>query len=233
MIEDFKVSDKPTYRVITREVLACLAWGAIYPFGITKSKKRTPRKSTQRTVVFLHGYMANRASFFALSAYLQSLGIKQTLSFNYNAKHGIERAAKELRDFLKEKVRGGKIDFVCHSLGGVIAQVYVQELGGHRRVNRCISLGTPYKGTYNSYWVHSRVGRELRPDSGLMTRLAAAEKNFPKVQYTSIVGGSDNIVIPRVFATKHHDVLHMPETGHMGLLFHPTVFFEIAKRLRD
>ena len=233
MIADYKISDKPTYRVITREVLACLAWGAIYPFGITKTKKRTPRKSSQRTVVFLHGYMANRASFFALSAYLQSVGITQTLSFNYNARHGIERAERELRDFLRKKVRGGQIDLVCHSLGGVIAQLYVQELGGHRRVHRCISLGTPFKGTYNSYWVVSRVGRELRPDSALMARLAAAEKGFPDIKYTSIVGGSDNIVIPRVFASKNHDVVHVPETGHMGLLFHPTVFFEIAKRLKD
>lgn len=231
MIEDFKTSDEPTYSLILRESLACLAWGVLYPLGIKKSKKRTQRAASQRTIVFVHGYLSNPASFFPLSAYLQSMGKKQILSFRYSSKLGVERAAKELRDYLKNHVRGGRVDLVCHSLGGVIARVYIQELGVHRKVDKCISLGTPHLGTYNSYWVSSKIGKELRPDSDLMKRLSQSKKTSPKVTFTSIVGGSDNIVIPRVFAAKDEDTVHIPHLGHVGLLFSPKVFFEVAKRL--
>jgi len=219
---------------VARETLALLAWGASYPFGVKHSTKRMPKDPAQRTVVFVHGYLSNRSVFFPLHVYLRSTGIKNILSFNYNSHFGVERAAKQLRDFLKEQVPGGEIDLVCHSMGGIIAQMYIQELGGHRRVKKCINLGTPHKGTYSSYWwVTSRVGRELRPDSSIMERLIASEGKFPSIKYTSIVGGSDNIVIPRVFATKGHDIIHVPEVGHVGLLYSPTVYFEIARRLHD
>jgi triacylglycerol lipase len=229
MIQDFKVSDQPAHRVIFREALACLAWGVCYPFGIRKSGKRTQRKADQRTVVFIHGYLANPASFLPLSAYLRSCGHKQVLSFRYRSKDGIEQAAKELRTFLREHVRGGRIDLVCHSLGGVIARVYLEEMGGSRRVDRCITLGTPHAGTYNSYWVNTRIGRELRPDSELMQRLNARQP--AKANYTAIVGGSDNIIIPRVFASRENVTVHIPDVGHVGLLFSSRVFFEVARQL--
>jgi len=229
MILDFKVSERPTHGIIFREALACLAWGAFYPLGIRKSERKTKRKAEQRTVVFIHGYLANPASFYPLSVYLRSCGHPQPLHFHYQAKDGIEQAARELREFLRRRVRGGRIDLVCHSLGGVIGRVYLQELGGSRRVDRCITLGTPHAVTYNSYWVNTRVGRELRPDSELMRRLNAGRA--ARVRFTDIVGGADNIVIPRVFASHAPDTVHIPDVGHVGLLFSPKVFFEVARRL--
>jgi len=231
MIQDIKRSEQPTYRVILGETLACLAWGAIYPFGMIKSGKRTARQREQRTTVFIHGYLSNPASFFPLSAYLRSIEKTQVLSFRYDSRVGIEAAARSLREFLRTRVRGGRVDLVCHSLGGVIARVYLQELGGSRKVDRCITLGTPHRGTYNSYWINSRIGRELRPDSPLLSRLAASRAHAAKVKFTSIVGGTDNIVIPRVFASHDEDTVHIPDVGHVGLLFSPKVYFEVARRL--
>ncbi|MBI1859640.1 MAG: hypothetical protein HYR96_01820 [Deltaproteobacteria bacterium] len=220
-----------TSRIIAREVLATVAWGLLLPFGLTRSKRRTPRQKEQRTIVFVHGYVSNRASFLPLSLYLRGLGAKPILSFNYSSTLGVEQAAIELKDFLKARVRGGRIDLICHSLGGVIARVYVQDLGGVRRVDRCITLGTPHKGTYNSYWVASRIGRELRPDSDLIKRLFAEREKSGTVRYTSIVGESDNIIIPRESAVSSSDTVSIPEVGHVGLLFSPTAFQAIARRL--
>src|SRR5207248_10897331 len=129
----------------------------------------------------------------------------RTLSYEYAAGPGIEQAAIGLKRFLRDRVRGGRIDLVCHSLGGVIARVYLQTLGGARRVDRCVTLGTPHRGTYNAYWLASRVGRELRPDSGLFDRLTATRDAAAAVRFSSIVAGSDNIVIPRVFAAGEAD----------------------------
>lgn len=175
--------------------------------------------------------MANRASFLPLTAYIRALGVRQTLSFNYSSKNGIEQAALELRDYLQKHVRGGRIDLVCHSLGGVIARVYLQELGGARRVDRCITLGTPHKGTYNSYWIRSRIGHELRPDSPIIKRLEVSRERAATVKFTSIIGGSDTIIIPPASGLVSEDQVVIPFTGHVGLLFSGAVFRCVAQRL--
>ncbi len=229
-LQDFPVTEEPAARVVGRELLALAAASLLYPFGLRRSAKRTPRRAEQRTVVLVHGYLANRGPLLPLAAYLRARGHKQILAYEYSGEAGIEQAAIGLRDFLRERVRGGRIDLVCHSLGGLVARVYIQQLGGARRVDRCITLGTPHRGTYNAYWVASRVGRELRPDSTFLARLDASRARAAPVRFASIVAGSDNIVIPRVFSS-NDAVVHVPGLGHMGLLFSLTAFRAIAERL--
>ena len=230
-VQDFPPSDRPPSRLIAGELLAFAASSLLYPFGIGASRRRTPRRAEQRTVVLVHGYLGNRSAFFPLGLYLKARGSAPLLSFSYSAANGIERAALELRDSLRTRVRGGRIDLVCHSLGGVIARTWLQLLGGARRVDRCIMLGTPVSGTYNAYWLTSRVGRELRPDSPLMRRLEATRAAASAVRFSSIVAGSDNIVIPRVFSAGEGELVRVADLGHMGLLFSPTVFRAVHDRL--
>jgi pimeloyl-ACP methyl ester carboxylesterase len=233
IVEDFPPSARPPSRLIAGELLALAASSLLYPFGLGASRKQTPRRSEQRTTVFVHGYLGNRSSFFPLALYLKACGGAPLLSFSYSGAHGIERAAVELRDSLRRRVRGGRIDLVCHSMGGVIARAWLQLLGGARRVDRCIMLGTPVSGTYNAYWLTSRVGRELRPGSPLLRRLDATREAASAVRFSSIVAGSDNIVIPRVFSAAEGELIHVPDLGHLGLLFSPLVFRKVRTLLAN
>ncbi|MGO8970737.1 MAG: esterase/lipase family protein [Myxococcaceae bacterium] len=229
-MRDFPASARPARVLVAREVAALAAFSLLHPFGWRAQRKRTPRRREQRTVVLVHGYGANRSSFLPLSAYLRAHGMRQILAFDYRASAGIEHAARALRDYLRHAVRGGRIDLLCHSLGGLVARVYLEQLGGARRVDRCITLGTPHRGTYNAYWLSSRVGHELRPDSAVLERLANSERHSRTVHYTSIVAGSDNIIIPRVFAAGD-DLVHVPDVGHLGMLFSPSVARAVLDRL--
>ena len=229
-LQDFPITDERAAHIVGRELLAFAAASLLYPFGLRRSARRTLRRAEQRTIVLVHGYLANRGSLLPLAGYLRARGHKQILAYEYSGGAGIEQAAIGLRDFLRARVRGGRIDLVCHSLGGLVARVYLQQLGGARRVDRCITLGTPHRGTYNAYWVASRVGRELRPDSPFLARLDSSRASAAGVRFASIVAGSDNIVIPRVFAS-NDVVVHVPGLGHMGLLFSPTAFRAVAERL--
>ena len=232
MIEDFPASAEPTHRIVGRELLALAGSALLYPFGFIRSRRRTPRQEQQRTVVLVHGYLGNGSSLLPLTAWLRTHGVKNVLSFDYPGAPGIEQAALGLKQFLRERVRGGRVDLVCHSLGGLVARVYLQQLGGARRVDRCITLATPHRGTYNAYWVASRVGRELRPDSALLRRLESTRAAAAQVRFTSIVAGSDNIVLPRVSAV-NEEVLHLDGVGHLGLLFSLPVFRAVTGRLLE
>jgi triacylglycerol lipase len=230
-LQDFPISDERAAHIVGRELLAFAAASLLYPFGLWRSARRTPRRADQRTVVLVPGYLANRGPLLPLAGYLRARGHKQILAYEYSgAAGGIEQAAIGLRDFLRTRVGGGRIDLVCHSLGGLVARVYLQQLGGARRVDRCITLGTPHRGTYSAYWVTSRVGRELRPDSPFLARLESSRASAAAVRFTSIVAGSDNIIIPRVFSS-NDTVVHVPGLGHIGLLFSPTAFRSVAEQL--
>lgn len=229
MIQDYPRSERPFWHLFSRELLAWTAAGLLHPTGMIPSKRRMPRKTDQRTVVLIHGYLSNRSALLALGTYLRTHGLK-TLAFDYASSRGIEQGAIQLKEYLRKHVRGGRIDLVCHSLGGLVARTYLQELGGARRVDHCVTLGTPHRGTYNAYWVRSRVGRELRPDSPLLQRLQASRSNASSVRFTSIVAGSDNIVIPRVFSA-NDETVHLPDLGHVSLLFSLSAFRLVANRL--
>jgi pimeloyl-ACP methyl ester carboxylesterase len=197
------------------------------PFGLAHASRRTPRARDQRSVVLVHGYLANRATLYPLAAWLRLRGVKQVLHFDYDSHAGVECGALALRDFLRRHVRGGRIDLVGHSLGGLVARLYVQALGGSRRVDRCVTLGTPHLGTYNAYWLWSRVGSELRPDSPLLARLRASSAAAGRVRFLSLVAGSDNLVIPRVFA-RHEEEIVIEDVGHVSMLFAPSVLMRVA-----
>jgi len=230
MIHDYPASEQPWWRLAAGELLALGAVGVLYPFGLTAQQSRTPPRREQRTVVLIHGYLSNRSTLLPLAGYLRWRGFSQVLSFDYASSEGVERGAIALRDYLRRHVRGGRIDLVCHSLGGLVARVYLQQLGGARRVDRCITIGTPHRGTYNAYWLASRVGRELRPDSALLARLEASRPGAARVRFLSVIAGSDNLVVPRVFSA-HDEEVRIPDLGHVGVLFSPRVLRIIAERL--
>jgi len=232
MIRDYPPSAAPTWRLIAQEALALLGIGALYPFGLAQSDPPTPRRREQRTVVLVHGYLSSRSALLPLAQYLRLRGLGPVLSFDYASSAGVEPAAVALRQYLRRHVRGGRIDLVCHSLGGLVARLYLQELGGARRVDRCITLGTPHSGTYNAYWLWSRIGRELRPDSALVERLEASRAAAASVDFLSIVAGSDSLVIPRVFA-RHEREVHVPDVGHLAMLFAPGVLSRVADHLLE
>ncbi len=217
--------------LVTREALAVAASLLLYPLGIKKNRKFTARRPDQRTVVFVHGYLANSSTFLPLGAYLAAKGYHSQLAFTYPSHEGVEKSAIRLKRFLKKHVRGGRIDLVCHSLGGLVARVYLQELGGARRVDHCITIATPHQGTANAYWLWSRVAQELRPDSKLLKRLARSTEAAKRVKFLAIGGGADRIVLPPSSAEFAEDTLHFEDIGHQGLLFSPHVFRHISRRL--
>lgn len=230
MIQDVRSSSHPTWEVIAREVAAVTVTGLMAPLGLRRLDQRTPRRRAQRTTVLIHGYMANHQSLAPLAAWLRLRGAGPILSFDYTSSEGVERAAIALRAFLKARVRGGRIDLVCHSMGGLVARVYLQDLGGARRVDRCVTLGTPHQGTYSAYWLWSRVASELRPDSALMARLRETQAAAASVEFTSIIAASDNIVVPRVSAGHHREVV-IDGVGHLSMLYSPTALKRVAEAL--
>ena len=218
-------------RSMLREGGALLAHGVLYGFGFLRSRHRPLRDRDIRTVVLVHGFGGSRASFFPLQAWLALQGHRRQYSYNYRSSGSVEGLAVELKRRLSEQVKGGRIDLVCHSLGGLVARFYLQALGGARRVARLITLAPPHPGTWSSAYVPTTQASPMRPGSPFLERLDALPP--PEgVACTSFVAGRDLVVLPPDSArAPFGESRTFPELGHNDILLAPGVYTAVRDLL--
>lgn len=218
-------------RGILRGAGSLLVHVALHGFGYTRSRHQPRRARDLRTLVFVHGFGANRAVFFPLQGYLRLKGLGRQYSYNYRSAGSIEGLAVQLKQRLTEQIKGGRIDLICHSLGGLVARYYLQALGGARRVDHMVTLATPHAGTHASVYVPTAVASQLRPGGPFLRHLDALPPPEGVVCH-SFVAEEDHVVLPpeagmapfgehRVFA----------RAGHNDLLLAPRVWAAIHEVL--
>ncbi len=216
---------------IVREGLSLLAHGLLLPFGAVAANAQPLRRRDQRTLVFLHGLGANRSGFIPLRGYLRALGYDRQYAFNYRSAGSIERVALRFKEEMEDRVRGGRIDLIAHSMGGLVARSYVQQLGGARRVDRLITLGTPHRGTHAANFIPAGLVRQLLPESAFIGRLNALPAPA-RLRVTSIVAGRDVLVQPIDSALcPFGESVVFDDLGHVELLFRPQVYGVVAREL--
>ncbi|HKJ24092.1 MAG TPA: alpha/beta fold hydrolase [Myxococcota bacterium] len=216
---------------IVREALSFLAHGVLYPLGGGRAAPAPVRRREQRTLVFVHGLGANPAGFLPLQAWLRLHGHRRTIALGYGG-GSIEAMALKLKRDVDAAVGGGRVDVVAHSMGGLVARAYLQLLGGARRVDRLVTLGTPHHGTHAANFIPSALVRQLLPESPFLSHLNA-QPPPEGVRATSVVAGRDLLIQPVESARcPFGEHVVFDDLGHVELLFRPEVFAEVAARLR-
>lgn len=105
----------------------------------------------EETVILLHGLARSGLSFWRMERALRAAGYR-TLSLSYPSRHApIPVLAGHLAARLP---RAGRLHFVGHSLGGVLALKLIERLPPERR-GRVVQLGAPNLG--------SEMARRARP----------------------------------------------------------------------
>jgi pimeloyl-ACP methyl ester carboxylesterase len=142
---------------------------------------------------------------------------------------GIRRIARQLEEVVRRLPPGARITIVGHSLGGVVARWFVQEMGGHARVVRTISLASPFRGVNVPQWL---VGADLHEQSVLLRRLRHGA-HVCCVPHTSIVGAEDAVVGGVETACLGvGEVVVLPKRGHNALLFDEEAAGIIIERVK-
>lgn len=120
MLSDF--DPQATRWAALRESVSMLAHGLLLPLGFLPSRHRPQRRADPRTLVFVHGLAANRAGFLPLQGYLRWSGFRRQYAFNYRSAGSIEALAVQLKRAIDANIRGGRIDLIAHSMGGLVAR---------------------------------------------------------------------------------------------------------------
>jgi triacylglycerol lipase len=183
-------------------------------------------------VVLVHGFFASAGVFRPMRQHLETISGARVASFTHAPGAGIERIARSLARIVDRIPHDCRVHLVGHSLGGLVARWYVQELGGHARVAQTISLGSPFGGTERARRFRFLVGADLCRTSPLLARLRARAHEHD-VPHTSVVADADAMIVPRESAVfPRGDVLVLAGRGHNSLLFDPESITHVVDRVR-
>lgn len=197
--------------------------------------RRRPVIEGPRAVVFVHGFLAAGAVFGPMRERVTAeLGLP-TLDFTYGPFGGFESIADGLAEHIDRHIgRRVTLSLVGHSLGGLVARWYLQELGPAHAVDRLVTLATPHGGTRSARFAPGSLGAALRPGSAILERLGprVGPADSP-LSHVALVAGADTMVTPpeSAGAVEADEVVRIEHLGHNELLFDERVHEFVVRAL--
>lgn len=193
-----------------------------YPFGFLPQKPPSLQVAQKRPVLLLHGLFHNRAVWFLMKQRLEQCGFT-VVTVNLPPFEMVETLGRKIAETVEETLvtyDAEQVDIVGHSMGGLLARYYIEFMGGDKRVNHCIMLGTPNAGSKLAPFALTPMGRDLMPGSDFLIELNAAPLS-PTINYLTIFSRHDNLVIPAESAElPGAEAIEVEWLGHNSLLFH-------------
>jgi pimeloyl-ACP methyl ester carboxylesterase len=168
--------------------------------------------ATQDGVVLLHGISRTARSFRKMQTALEGSGFA-TLNQDYASRRkALEALAEDIHPAIQRFADGidGSVHFVGHSMGGLLARVYIARYQP-KRLGRVVMLGTPNSGSeiadrLKNFGVYRAFFGPAGQQLGTQ-RDAAIEALFAPVDYpVGIIAGDRSIYpITSAFLPKPHD----------------------------
>jgi pimeloyl-ACP methyl ester carboxylesterase len=209
---------------VLRELGAYVRQGAL---GVT-SRRHRPSGSADGSsgpwVLFIHGHGGSGAAFRDLErALAEATPNLRFAAWDYSSRGHVADLARRLADWAAGSA--GELHVVAHSLGGILARVWLQELGGRARVRSLTTLSTPHQGLAR-FWGAGFVPivRELGVGSPLLARLEASVGTLSDLPCLSVVSTRDHFIRPwQRAAFGNARLAPVDDVGHVGVLYSPAV----------
>ena len=239
------------------------AHGALYPLGLSAEKRREKAREeldrftlsdlppVQRgllmgdvvaagtPIILVHGLVDNRSIFTLLRRALRRRGFGRVITLNYSPfTQDVRSVARRLEALIErtcEETGYERVHVVGHSLGGLIARYYVQQLGGDARVHTLCTLGTPHGGTFAAHLLPQKLVKQLRPGSDVVAELAQPAPGV-RTRFVAFWSDLDQLIVPKRSARIDHPDLGarnvlLKGVGHMSLPIDGRVVREITALL--
>ncbi|MCC7536570.1 MAG: hypothetical protein IT379_10175 [Deltaproteobacteria bacterium] len=218
----------------TREAIAIVRQGALM-LRPPSFARPSPHALHAEATVLIHGFMANARVFDPLRRFLELQGHGRPYAFSYMPVGTVDELSAKFARWLDANVpRTARLRIVGHSLGGIVARVFIQELGGAPRVDSLTTVATPHAGTASARLAIGRLAADMRPDSPLVERLRRGWSPTLVAHATAIVAGADVMVTPpdSAAALPGAKVVWLHGVGHNEALFHSDAHLAVDTALR-
>jgi len=202
------------------------------PFRTNAVPDFVPADAGRRGVVFVHGFVCNRAFWNPQMRRLRALGIP-FISVTLEPVFGSIDHYADIIDSAVTRMQqatGLAPVVVAHSMGGLAARAWMDAHRGDGRVERVITIGSPHRGTFLGRWAVSPNARQMRLSSDWQQQLASREPAHRHERFTCFYGNCDNIVFPASTATlAGADNRHIGGIAHVHMASHEDVFKEVLR----
>jgi pimeloyl-ACP methyl ester carboxylesterase len=179
-------------------------------------------------VVLVHGFLATAGVLRPLRERLEAEG-RTVGSFTHPPGIGVETLAARVGEVVAAS-RAERIHLVGHSIGGLAARWFVQELGGDARVVQTVSIASPFWGAPRARLVPGPLARDLHPQSALLARLR--EGIGRGVPHLAVSGTHDAVVgVPQPLGAAAE--LLAPGMGHNAVLYDPAVLARVVAAVAE
>jgi triacylglycerol lipase len=197
-----------------RVVLAGLAAvvllaGVLVGVVLTRSGRSVPEVAQDRPgpVLLVPGYGGSTQSLQVLAGRLRATGrdvrVVDLPGGGTGDLRGQAAALAAAAAAAVARTGAGSVDVVGYSAGGVVARLWVRELGGGPLARRVVTLGSPHHGTGLASLAGSLLPgacpeacRQLAPDSDLLHRLNSGDETPAGPQWVSVWSTVDEVVTP-------------------------------------
>ncbi|MCY7308671.1 MAG: alpha/beta fold hydrolase [Rhodoferax sp.] len=191
--------------------------------------------ATGRTgVVFIHGFVCNRGLW---NPWLAQLHQSATVFVAVN----LEPVFGSIDDYAAlidaavrrvEKATGAPVLLVCHSMGGLVARVWLRQYQADARVQHVVTIGTPHGGTALAQHSYVSNGRQMAVGSAWLEQLRRDESPARASLFTCYYSSCDNIVFPSTSATLDGaQNIFLAGVPHVAMAFAPEVIDAVRERL--
>jgi triacylglycerol esterase/lipase EstA (alpha/beta hydrolase family) len=216
------------------EIIGLIKHVVNYPYGIIKGSTCIESKTCNgsRPIILVHGFISNQSIWNDLEKGLRRLGWTDIYSFNYHVfKKDIYKIVDEFYNYVENVLKHynyqTKINFIGHSMGGVLIRDWVTNYDNHKWTENVITLGSPHKGTMLAYVTKiipklKNVGKSLIPGSDYLKSLN--KRKQPKnMNWYCINGKSDKAIIPKCnnkYPDKwNYKEIELDKVGHIHLAY--------------
>ncbi|HEX2904027.1 MAG TPA: hypothetical protein VHO01_11285 [Jatrophihabitans sp.] len=192
-------------------VLACVAVLLAVRSGGRAAVGRRAEQGLPGPVLLVPGYGGSTAGLQPLASRLRATGRDVTVvSLPDNAQGDLTAQARVLgaaAAAVLARTGGESVDVVGYSAGGVVARIWLKQLGGAAVTRRLVTLGSPQHGTALAELGSLFQGecplacQQLVPGSTVLDALNAAPELPPGPVVVSLWSSKDQVVLPPDSAT--------------------------------
>lgn len=177
-------------------------------------------------VILIHGLYHNASGWFLYQWLLKRKGFRNTCAFEYSSAcrsvdELVENLAQEINE-LSRLLPNQRVILIGHSLGGLVARIYVQDPKNAKKVAAVVTLGSPHRGTKLAVFGIGKLAKSLTYEGQLFRELEQNTESS-EVPRLAIYSPIDNMVLPneslRLMQAGWSHLESFP-VSHVAMLYH-------------
>lgn len=216
-------------RFLAQEIRAVARFVSLLPRDTRVILPPRPARGGDAAVL-VHGLFSTPGVLRPIREYLERSLAISVACFAYLSGPGVAELGLRLGEFIRRLPSNARVHVIGHSFGGVVVRWYSLEGGGDPRLVQTISIASPFSGIPAAAVVPAPALRDIDPGSPLLQRLRTLGLEGEGVPHVSILASRDALVQTNTGATGS-EVVVLDEVGHHGILYHPRLFAELARRI--